>query len=169
VEKDDLRQYRIWLEKKPIRPLTVSHVLSDARCFLFWCEDSGYVSRAPVPRRLLPRIQQTPPDRLTDDEVVTLLKELDAPLLWVVRFGLATGMRWGEMARAQVSDVDFKLGVITVHQTKSGRMRTVPLPPDILAELRQRVGRILRYSERSTSSIARDVRKVTGIKRFHLH
>ena len=89
-------------------------------------------------------------------------------MLWTVRFGLESGMRWGEMCRAQVSDIDFKTGEITIHQTKSGRMRRVRLPDHLLIELRGRIGRIIPYSERSGSSINRDVRRKTGIKGFCL-
>ena len=58
VTPDDLREYRLWLEGKGISVQTVAHVLSDARCFFRWCEDSGLILRAPVPRRLLPRHEE---------------------------------------------------------------------------------------------------------------
>jgi site-specific recombinase XerD len=66
VTADDLREFRLWLEGREIAVQTVAHVLSDTRCFFRWTEDAGYIARSPVPRRLLPRIQERPPDRLTD-------------------------------------------------------------------------------------------------------
>jgi len=169
VKPDDLRAYRLWLERQGISLQTVSHILSDCRCFFLWCLDSGLIDRSPVPRRLLPKIQERPPDRLSDEEVKLLLAKLEGSLDWTVRFGLGTGMRWGEMTRAQVADVDFRQGVIVVHGTKSGRLRRVPLPPDLLAALRGRVGKVVPYSPGSASSITRDVRSVSGVGRFHLH
>ncbi len=69
VRKEDLRAYRLWLGRHGLADQTVAHVLSDARCFFGWAEDSGLIDASPVPKRLLPRIQERPPDRLTDAEV----------------------------------------------------------------------------------------------------
>ncbi|MDM7915408.1 MAG: site-specific integrase [Candidatus Eisenbacteria bacterium] len=162
---DDLRHYRLWLEKKPISKQTVTHVLSDCRCFLNWCEDSGLIDRSPVPRKLLPRLQERPPDRLTNEEVEAIIA-LPEPYGFIARLGLGTGMRWSEMCRAQARDVSD--GCLVVSQTKSGRVRRIPLPPDLLAEVRGRVGRLVSYSSRS-GHFARMVRKLSGVERFHAH
>ncbi len=53
---------------------------------------------------------------------------------------LGTGLRWGELTRVTTSDVQD--GVLLVHQTKSTKMRRVPLPPDLLDELKNRVGKL---------------------------
>lgn len=52
---------------------TVWHVLSDARCLFRWAEDEGLVDRSPFPRRVMPRLPERPPGRLTDEEVAQLL------------------------------------------------------------------------------------------------
>jgi integrase len=163
VTADDLRGYRLWLEKRLSRQ-TVAHVLSDARCFFNWCEDSGLIDKSPIPRRLLPRIKERPPDRLTDAEVEALLA-VPEPYRFVVRLGLATGLRWGEMVRTQARDVQD--GMLVVGETKSGKVRRVPLPPDLLAEIRQRVGRLLPM--RNSSGFTRQVRRYSGVERFHPH
>jgi len=69
VKRDDLRRYRLWLEGKKISQQTVAHILGDARCLFRWAEDSGYIERAPIPSRMLPRIQERPLDRLSEEEV----------------------------------------------------------------------------------------------------
>ena len=166
VSTEDIRRYRLWLESHEISPQTVAHILSDCRCLFGWAEDSGLISKSPVPKRLLPRIQEVPPDRLTEAEA-DVISALPAPYGFVCRFGLATGLRWGEMCRAQASDV--RGGVLTVAKTKTGRLRRVPLPSEILEELRDRVGKVIPYSVRSSGSFARDVRKRSGIERFHVH
>src|SRR5207249_7593231 len=63
----DCRALRLWLEKKTLSIQSVRHILSDVRCLLNWCEDSGLIDRSPFPRRILPKIQERPPDRLTDE------------------------------------------------------------------------------------------------------
>jgi integrase len=166
VKSDHLREYRLWLEEHAIKPLTVAHLLSDARCFFNWCVDSGVLERSPFPRRIMPRVQEQPPDRLTDAEVEAVLS-VSEPHAFVVRLGLASGMRWGELTRAQASDVE--QGAVVVHQTKSGRLRRVPLPPDMLREVRMRVGRLVGYSWKSPGSFAKAVRRMSGVERFHVH
>lgn len=166
VAADDLRGYRLWLEGKPITAQTVAHLLSDARCFFGWCEDAGLIDRSPVPRRLLPRIPERPPDRLSNEEVEVLLG-LPEPYRFVVRLALATGLRWGELCRAQASDIEN--GMLVVAKTKSGKVRRVPLSPEILRELRGRVGRLVPFSETSKGSFNREVRARCAVSRFHVH
>lgn len=166
LTREDLRSYRLWLEKHGISANTVGHILSDVRCFLNWAEDAGLVDRSPFPRRIMPRIQERPPDRLTDEEA-EMLKALPDPHGFVCRLALGTGLRWGELTRAQSKDVE--RGMLTVHQTKSGKIRRVPLAPALLAEVRQHVGRLVGYSVLSPGSFAAAVRRATGITRFHAH
>lgn len=165
VTAEDLRRYRLYLERKPITPQTVAHLLSDARCFLGWCEDAGLIQQSPVPRRLLPRIQERPPDRLTDTEVEQLV-QMREPYGFVARFALGTGLRWSEMARAQSTDI--QNGVLVVHHTKTGKVRRVPLPPDLRVELRNRVGKLIPYAPSASGSFAHMVKRLTEIP-FHPH
>ena len=146
VKPGDLRAYRKWLEakkskrKKLLSAQTVAHLLADARAFFRWCEDDGLIDRAPIPRKLLPKIQEQPPDRLTESEC-TALTSLKEPYGFVCRFGLATGLRWSEMYRAQSKDISG--GMLVVHHTKSRKVRRVPLSAAILDELKDKVGRLV--------------------------
>ena len=165
LTRDDLRWYRLYLERLGhLSPQSVRHILADVRCFLRWCEDGGLIDRAPIPRKLLPRVQERPPDRLTDEEVERILR-IPEPHAFICRLGLGTGLRWGELVRASASDV--QNGMLIVHRTKSGKMRRVPLSPELLAELRLRVGRLL--SIHDGSGFTRQVRKHSGVERFHPH
>lgn len=166
VTPDHLRSYRLTLEKRSLSPQTVSHLLADARCMLRWCEDAGLVNRSPFPRRLMPRIQERPPDRLLEAEI-EVLRGLPEPYGFVCRLGLGTGLRWAELTRAQASDLE--RGFLVVHQTKSGKVRRVPLEPELLAEIRGHVGRLVPFEECSTGSFGRTVRRLSGVARFHPH
>jgi len=143
VTREHIRSYRLWLEKHDIVANTVGHILADVRCFLNWCEDARLVDRSPFPRRIMPRIQEQPPDRLTDEEA-TVLKQLANPHGFVCRLALGTGLRWGELTRAQASDVE--RGFLVVHQTNSGKVRRVPLAPELHAEVRRHIGRMVPLS-----------------------
>lgn len=167
VSREDLWEYRRWLEsheRKP-SPTSVWHILSDARCFFRWCEDAGKLERSPFPRGLMPKLQESPPKRLEAAEIRALVAISD-PYGFVVRLALATGLRWGELTRVQAADMD-RTGVLLVHHTKSRKVRRIPLEPGILAEVRQRVGRLVPFSE--PGSFARMVRRLSGVDRFHPH
>lgn len=167
VEREDVRAYRIWLERTTkLSPCSVWHVLSDCRCFLNWCEDAGLVERSPFPRRLMPRLQERPPKRVTDEEA-DRLRALREPYGFVCRLALGTGLRWGELCRAQASDVE--RGFLLVHHTKSRKVRRVPLAPELLTEVRRHVGRLVPFAAVSPGSFAKAVRRLTGMERFHVH
>jgi len=164
LKKDHLRSYRLRLEGTHLSRQSVRHVLSDLRCMLNWCEDTGLIDHAPIPGKLLPKMQERPPDRLTEDEVEQVIA-LPDPYGYICRFGLGTGMRWGELVRAQASDVSGS--VLTVHQTKSGKVRRLPLPAALVGEIRNRVGRLIPLT--NGQGVAEQVRKRTGIEAFHVH
>jgi integrase len=170
----DLRRWRQWVEARPhpkdarrrLRPGTVKHVLGDVRTMLLWAEDERWIERSPFPRRLLPRLQEQRPDRLTDEEVARVVT-LPDPYGFALRLGLGTGLRWGELCRSQAQHVEN--GQLVVSHTKSGRVRRVPLSPELRAELKSRVGRLVPFAEGSSGSFNAYVRRHTGIARFHVH
>ena len=165
VTKDDVRSYRIWLERDGrLKPASVKHILSDLRCLMYWAVDSDLIDRVNFPRRVMPKLQERPPDRLTDGEVEQVV-ELPDPYGFIARFGIGTGLRWGELIRAQSTDI--QNGSLVVHQTKSGKMRRVPLHPALLGELRFRLGRLMPLI--NPWGFAKMVRRFTGIGRFHAH
>ncbi len=164
---DHVRQYRLMLESlHTLRPHTVTHVLSDLRCLLRWAEGQGLIERSPFPPRVMPRLQESPPRRLADLEVA-VLESLGGRIGFVLRFLLGTGLRWAEACRARREHVQGAM--LQVSQTKSGRMRRVPLSPALLAELGPQEGRLVPYAESSPGSFSRTVRRLTGIEDFHAH
>jgi integrase len=166
VGPDRVRRYRLWLKGHDIAPTTVWHILSDARCFLRWCEETGLVSRTPFPRRVMPRLQERPPDRLSETDIARILAMRD-PYGFVIRLALGTGLRWGELTRAEAAHVEGDW--LVVRQTKSGKVRRVPLPAELLREIRSRVGRLVGFSELSPGSFAAAIKRESGLARFPVH
>jgi integrase/recombinase XerD len=173
VEREDLRAMRLWLERQNKKPLTVRHTLADVKCFFRWCEDAGWLDRAPIPHRLLPKSQERPPDRLSDAEVESLLG-VPEPYAFIVRLALGTGLRWGELARASSGDLEVGRresgevqGVLVVHHTKSWKVRRVPLQRALFEELRMRIGNFLPII--NPWGFAQMVRRYSGVTRFHAH
>lgn len=163
---DDVREYRLWLQARRLAPRSVRHLLTDLRCLLHWAVETGALERSPFPRRVMPRIQEAPPDRLSDPEVDAIVA-VGEPHAFVCRLALATGLRWGELCRADAAHLE--RGMLVVAHTKSARVRRVPVPPAIAREICSRSGRLVPYSEAGSSSFAKAVRKRSGVERFHVH
>ena len=62
------------------------------------------------------------------DRLLTACKESSLDQLSdIVEFALETAMRFGEITRLQVRDIDFDKSIATLHDTKNGERRDVPL------------------------------------------
>ena len=164
VQQEDLRRFRTWLEGRGATLSLVHHVLTDTRALFRWCEASELIPRAPIPRRWLPRLPERAPDRLSEQEVEKLAT-VPEPYGFVIRLALATGLRWGELARAEGGDV--WNGVLVVKQSKSAKIRRIPLPEPILKEVAGRSGRLVPFVDAKT--VAAAVRKFSGLNGFHMH
>jgi integrase/recombinase XerD len=103
------------------------------------------------PQGLLPyRFRRIQPYLYTEEEIVRLIeaaKKLPSPLglraaTYATLFGLlaVTGMRMSEPIALDRDDVDLTRGILTVHRTKFGKTRIVPVHASTLEALR-------RYSE----------------------
>src|SRR5262249_3385448 len=66
VTKEDVRAYRLWLERDGrLKPASIKHILSDLRCLMNWAVDIDLLDKSAFPRRVMPKLQERPPDRLT--------------------------------------------------------------------------------------------------------
>ncbi len=167
VTGEDVRECRLRIEAKGRKPKTVHHALGDLRCFLNWCVDTGLLERSPFPKRVMPRVEEKAPDRLTDEEVESVLP-VGEPHGFAIRFLLGTGLRWGEACRAQRSHLEGD--TLLVARTKSGKVRRVPIADAaLLREVRGRVGRLVPFREDGSVVFNRTVRRRSGVEDFHVH
>jgi len=147
----------------------VRHILSDARCLFLWCPNVGIIGDSPVPKGLLPPAQELPPKRLTDEEVAVLValgRDRDGnDMGFTVRLGLGKGLRWGDLCRTQRAHIHGEVLEVAIRKTK--RLLRVPIAPDLLAEIRGRVGRLVPYNEADPSLFTRRARRASGVERFH--
>ena len=163
----DIRELRQMLEGYwHLSPHTVTHVLSDLRCFLRWTVSEGLLERSPFPSRVMPRIAEVPPSGLNTQEV-GVLKSVPGHAGFVLRFLLGTGLRWSEACRARREHI--RGALLDVGNTKSGRLRRVPLSPELLQEIAACAPQLVPYAEGSPGSFSRAIRRYTGIVGFHVH
>jgi integrase len=184
ITRLSLEEYRVWVQarRKTVRRKiggeireeqgprrlavqSVRHVLSDMRAFLLWCHEHGEIRESPLPRRFLPRAPESAPQGFTVD-VAAKLRGMPGELGFTLRFLLGTGIRWSEASRARRDHVD-RTGMLTISQTKNGRVRRVRLPPAVLQEIESRVGRLIPFA--SSGSFTRAVRRLSGVADFRVH
>jgi integron integrase len=73
---------------------------------------------------------------LSRDEINKILSHLDPPFDLVVKMLYGCGLRLFECLRLRVQCLNFDAGIVTVHDGKGQKDRTVPLPETILPELK---------------------------------
>ncbi len=73
---------------------------------------------------------------LSREEIDTILKHLGPPYDLVVKLLYGCGLRLSECLGLRVHCMNFDAGILTVHDGKGQKDRTVPLPEKILPELR---------------------------------
>jgi site-specific recombinase XerD len=118
-----------------------------------WLEREEEISKNPMDRVDPPRVEEQPVPVLSDKELRALLdvakgKEFnDRRDLAILRLFIDTGIRLGEMAGLQRSDVDLVLQVAVV-KGKGNRLRTVPFGTKTV----EAIDRYLRARRQHTSS-----------------
>jgi integrase len=91
---------------------------------------------------------------------------------WALLFALETAMRQGEMWASNFADIDMAKKHLTLHETKNGTSRKVPLSPNALRllELLPRTqGRIIPYNQASCGQIYRAAVKLCNITDLTFH
>lgn len=176
LRRPDCHAYLSHLRKTlpDLEPSTLGHYLRGLREFLNWAEEVELLTTNPwPPRRIMPSTVQAPPDRLTDDEVTTLVN-LPAPWGFSMRLALQTGCRWGELVRLERKDLTTD-GQLLIRKAKDKEPRTVPIPMALLREIVAHSGRLFvtrhgtPYSEKATAGFNATVQRRSGIDRFHVH
>src|SRR5947208_5642581 len=113
----------------------------------------------------MPRIQEVAPRGFAPDEI-DVLETVPGPAGFILRFLLGTGLRWAEACRATRDHV--RGALLEVGNTKSGRLRRVPMSDELLAEMEVHgYHRLVPYAANSPGSFARIVRRHSGIADFH--
>lgn len=109
-------------------------------CMAYAVKPLGWLERNPVERVSK---SKEPPGRvrfLSDDERVRLLEACrpHADLYLAVVLSLTTGARQGEIMGLQWPQIDFARKVVTLHQTKNGERRALPLVGEAFILLQER-------------------------------
>src|SRR5262245_44027762 len=88
----------------PISETTVRMYLGDLRAVINHALTLQVIDRSPIPRQWLPKVEELAPDVLNKEEQA-VLRGLPGDYGSALRLLLGTGIRWGELVRAQAQDV----------------------------------------------------------------
>ncbi len=147
VGPNEVREWRDILQSKRQKAATISFKLSVVRAFFSYLEALGLVERNPADAKLVmpPALPEQMAGRaLTAEEVNKLLAGPDkrqaegardhALILTMLRLSL----RVSEVASLRASDIRWSHGRWIINfQVKGGRERTLPLPEDVRAAIRE--------------------------------
>jgi integron integrase len=84
---------------------------------------------------------------LSRDEVDRIIAKLDEPYVLVVKLLYGCGLRLFECLQLRVQDLNFAMRVLTVHDGKGQKDRTVPLPETLVADLQAQLERVAQGHE----------------------
>ncbi len=93
----------------------------------------------------VPRAKRKPyiPVVLSREEVDTIIAALSPPYDLVVKLLYGCGLRLFEGAKLRVQDFNFEAMILTVHDGKGKKDRTVPLPEKIIPELKSHLNSVI--------------------------
>ena len=95
----------------------------------------GLVKDNPACLVQAPRVNNILVRYLTPDQEERLLSHLTEKYRPIVRLALNTGLRQGELLRLSWVDIDWNVGVLTIHETKNGERRRIPMNSTVVGLL----------------------------------
>lgn len=148
------------------------HALNIARREWDWDVPEGLFKRVRIPLKPLKAIR-----RITDEQqeklLCTCLKMGRKDMHFIVLISLRTALRRSEILSLEWKDIDCEKRLITVHQTKNGHHRTLPIAIDLylllLKTARAEEGRLFTLSPNAVRLAFDRIRRRAGLKviRFH--
>jgi integrase len=106
---------------------TVNRDLAVLKRLFSLAVDWGLLDKNPLKKIALYRIEETLMRVVTEEEERSLIEAAAPHFKPVIVVAINTGMRRGELLSLRWDEVDLHSGTITVKQSKSGRVRHVPL------------------------------------------
>ncbi|GMV50490.1 MAG: hypothetical protein AMXMBFR67_20330 [Nitrospira sp.] len=123
---------------KQYAPQTVVHYLKALRHVLNKAVRDGKLDRNPFGRVQLVKVQNGKTRFLTPEEETRLLEKLGPIYAPWARLAILTGLRLSEQFKLRWADVDLERGLITLPETKAGKVQYVRLNEEARTILRTR-------------------------------
>ncbi len=133
VSTETAAAYRRFLASQPVATTTWESPLSTVKTFFAWLARNDLVLLDSFEKVEIPKRQRTLPAYLTQAEVRALLESTptqdpaDLRDRAVLETLYSSGLRVGELAKLNLTDVDLSRGLVLVRQGKGKKDRVVPL------------------------------------------
>lgn len=121
------RREQVTYKKKTVSAAYVNRELACLKCMFKWAIEWGYVKDNPVRSVKLEKENNSRLRFLEKEELKRVLDHCDKSLKPIVLLAVNTGMRKAEIQYLKWRDVDLRRGFITLHSTKNGETRRVPM------------------------------------------
>jgi len=114
IERDDVQGFLGSLRDRGAKPATVRVRFSSLRRFFNWAEEEEELQRSPMHRMHGPKVDEPPPEVLSDDEITALLRACEGGAfedrrdMALIRLMLDSGLRRFEAAGIAVEDVSLQ-------------------------------------------------------------
>jgi integron integrase len=89
---------------------------------------------------------------LSRPEIDAVMKHLSHPYDLVVKLLYGCGLRLFECLKLRVQNFNFDAGVLTIHDGKGKKGRTVPIPQTIMVELKAQLERVIKLHEEDSAA-----------------
>jgi integrase len=137
VERADIISYRALLAKR-LGAKTVNHRTKSLRSIFEFAVRRRHIIENPVSdvkavRNNEPRVRRP----FTMEEIRKLLEKADPEWQTLIRLGLYTGQRLGDLVRLTWGDIDFDRQLITLISAKTRRRLIIPIEQPLLEHLRR--------------------------------
>jgi integrase/recombinase XerC len=139
VQRQMVVQYALSL--RGAAPLTVRRKLAGLSSFFGFLEDTGQIARNPARGIPLPKVAQSLPECLAEEQARRLLEAAHTP--WhraMVALLLLAGLRRSEAAAISLGDLDLDQAQLLV-RGKGAKQRTVALAPPVVQAIRDYLNR----------------------------
>jgi len=132
----DLEKYKSARQAEGVSTATINIDTKTIKAAFAVAVDLAALASNPFVKVKPIKANQRKPAHLTEDDFVKLIQSIDKPwLLDIVRIGVLTGMRLGEIMNLRWSDYDAankEINIVSsdLYRVKGGKMRTIPLVGD---------------------------------------
>jgi len=165
------------LQNDGMQPATLVRHLTVLKAAFNRAKRLGLLKENPACLVKLPKVNNVLVRYLTPHQETTLLSHLPENHRPVVLTAVNTGLRQGELLRLTWADIDWNVGVLTIHETKAGECRRVPMNSTVvglLSDLKvsskaNPTDRVFPFDARYVRRTFKEAVKDAGLTPFRFH
>ncbi|BCA54652.1 integrase [Nitrospira sp. KM1] len=166
------------LHEAGMQPATQQRHLTVLKAAFNRARRLGLVKENPACLVRPPKVNNVLVRYLTHEQETTLLAYLPKKYRPLIVMALNTGLRQGELLRLTWADIDWNVGVLTIHETKAGERRRAPMNSTVvglLSDLKPAskedgpVKHVFPFDARYVRRVFEDAVKAAGLTPFRFH